>query len=176
VTIELVFFLFAACVLLAAAFVGFAFWNARMPRKSVGDFPDLVRSLLVGSSNGGIIKFTHSGSSFWFSIERLDGDDESATLAIRIPRTTISELRGQLEEIFGVHDFEIAYEPEDNPSLAARVLVPVRDIWDESSGARGAHAMRLLIQGASLSLSDKFNCEKLAYPSDRVYRLLETDR
>ncbi len=129
--------------------------------------PDVVRNLLVRYRNGAFYRLDDKTSGFWFSMERFEGDDLSATFALRIPRheRTITAT-DELKQAFLSNGLDWV-EEVDNPSLLAVVFVPVDNIWDKSSGARGAHAVRILLEKAGLSPNTKLKLDRQGKPSDR---------
>ena len=121
--------------------------------------PDIVRNLLIQSRNGAFRRLDHRESDFWFSIERLDGSDSTAVLALRIPRRDWSvTIVQELQSTFESHGFEWVDE-KDNPSLLGKVIIPVQDIWAKSSGAKGGYAARLLMDTVGLPVDARFNME-----------------
>jgi hypothetical protein len=130
-------------------------------------FPDIVRQLLMMGADGAYRRFDHRSSDFWFSIERVQGSDDSADLALRIPRTEeVLALGEELRRKFSAHELRWASE-ENNPSLLAKVLLPVDDIWAKNSGASGAHAARLLLEALQIPQSARFDVFHGGYPSNR---------
>ena len=130
-------------------------------------FPNQIRHLLILGENGAHKRFNDRESDFWFSLERLKASDSSAVLALRIPRrdSTLAAA-DELRKTYDAHGFEWA-EEEDNPSLLAKVLIPVEDIWTKSSGARGAHAARLLLDASGVPQNARFNIEEGGHRSKR---------
>lgn len=120
------------------------------------DIPDRIRFLLTDCENGSYCRFDHVGSNIWFSIERKSGDDESALLALRIPKVCLDEeptLR--LYESFAAQGFEFSREI-DNISLLGEVLIPVENIWDAACGSTGAHAARVFLDQMGIGSDSKF--------------------
>ena len=130
--------------------------------------PDLVRRMLIDAKNGGFIRLDDRKSDFWFSVERFDGDDKSALVALRIPKhERVLAAAQSLKKAFVSNGFEWIDEGRDNLSLLAKVFVPVEDIWNKSSGARCAHAIRLLLNEIGLKPNAKLKVERMYTPSDR---------
>ena len=155
-------------VVLVVALVALTIWQPFGKNQSSADFPDRIRYLVGHRENGSFYRFDHKGSNVWFSFERLSGSDFDAVLALRIARNERTE--AQADELFRVyesHGFEIMSE-EDNPSLIARVLIPVKDIWDKSSGAKGAHAARLLLETIGIPRNARFKGTDVGKPSRRA--------
>jgi hypothetical protein len=138
------------------------------PKVGREHFPAIVRKLLVQAKNGGYIRLDDRASDFWFSIERFDGDDESAVFVLRVPRheRVTSNIEG-LRTAMQSNGFDWVDEGDDNLSLVAKVFVPIANIWDQSSGASGGHAIRLLLNEAKLPPNSKFRIERMYEPSDR---------
>ena len=129
--------------------------------------PDLARLVLIQCENGGFKRFDDRNSDVWFSLERLSGTDTSAVLALRIPRIERAvAVADDLRKVYVSNGFEWSDEG-GNPSLLARVLIPVDNIWAKASGAKGAHAVRLFLDTLGVSKKARFNIEVGGYPSNR---------
>ena len=154
----------------AALVVGFFAWSIWVGGgRNIGRdrFPDTVRRFLLLFENGAFVRFDDRGSDFWFSFERLDGSDIRATLSLRIPRQDVTlAVANDLRSAYDAHGFEWT-EEMGNPSLLAKVLIPVEDIWDKTSGAKGAHAARLLLEIVGLPPNSRFNVRQGGHASKR---------
>ena len=129
--------------------------------------PDLTRQLMVRSQNGGFVRFDDRKSDFWFSLERTDGDDVSATCALRIPRNSrVLAASDTLQNAFLSNGFEWVSE-DANPSLLAKVYISVDDIWNKTSGAQGAHAIRILLNEIGMPTNARLKVERMYKESDR---------
>lgn len=159
--------LLSIVVAVMAILVAIIIWHRRSRIRSREDFPDMIRALLILRENGAIFRLNHIGSSFWFSFERLSGSDMAAILALRIPRLQRSiRVYDEIIKELTAQGFEVKVE-DDNPSLIARVLISVDDIWDKSCGAQGAHAARILLRAIGLSSSAQFRLVEFGQPSRR---------
>lgn len=148
--------------------IAMTIWNPFNQNLSREDFPDLIRDLLIGMENGAYSRLDSRQSKIWFSFERLSGTDTEATLALRIPRTDESErLSGELRRIFDSQGYVLVDEV-DNPSLLAKVLVPVADIWEKNSGTTGAHAARLYLETVGIPMNARFRLTALGKVSRRL--------
>ena len=72
-----------------------------------------------------------------------------------------------LRRVFEAHGFEFE-EKSDNPALLARVLMSVDDVFDRSSGARGAYAARLLLDVVGVGRSERFRITESGQASKRI--------
>ena len=131
------------------------------------DLPDVVRNVLIDMENGGCCRVNVVRSKIWFSFERVGGSDRDAVLALRIPRSdqtdqAIDDLRAHLE----THGFDYRGEP-GNKSLYGKVIIPVSNIFERTSGARGAHAARIFLDAIGVRSSAKFNIEYIGDASRR---------
>lgn len=148
--------------------IGLFIWHRHTRVRRREDFPDMIRALLILRKNGAISRLNHIGSSIWFSFERSGGSNKAAIVSLRIPR--LQETIREFDEIvknLGTNGFEVVVE-ENNPSLLARVPIAVDDIWDESCGARGAHAARILLAAIGLPNSAQFRLVEFGEPSRRA--------
>jgi len=146
----------------------FLSWSPHHKGRQRKDLPDVARDVLTRMKNGGRYKVIFNRSKFWFSFERLEGNDEKATLALRIPRGywtdgIIEDIRAQLDS----HGFEYRDEP-DNKSIHGQVIIPVSNIWESTSGSKGAYAARLLLEAIGIQPDAKFNIELYGDPSKRI--------
>ena len=64
--------------------------------------------------------------------------------------------------------FEFSETEPDNLSLLAIVSVPVSDIWNKASGARPAHAARILVEEVGLPRSERFDVAESGNPNRDV--------
>ena len=145
-----------------------AIWRPHMKNLSQESLPGVVRQLLISKENGGHSRIDFRGSNVWFSFERLSGSDTDAVLALRIPRRSWTEVViDSLRQSYAANGFE--FQDEDgNPSLIGRVLIPIEDIWNETSGAKGAHAARILINLIELPKSARFDVDDAGPASKRI--------
>ena len=158
----------AALLILIVAVV-VAVWNPHMRNLGQDSLPDLIRALLIKKENGGFVRISFRESDIWFSLERVSGSDVSAVLALRIPRREWTDvIVDKLRDAFESNGFDYRDE-DDNPSLIGRVWIPIEDIWSKSSGAKGAHAARLLIDAIGLGRDAKFDADDEGQPSRRRF-------
>ena len=142
-------------------------WNPAQRNIGVNDISDILHKALIRHEDGGITKLQHRRSDAWFSYERLEGKDDSAVLALRIPRVTWNRAGdADLNDIFGKHDFVVDTDCA-NESLVGRILINVDDIWDKASGSAGAYAARILMEATNMGLNDRFFVKDLGIPSKR---------
>lgn len=147
-------------VLVVAGLIALIIWEPFARKLGQDVFPDIIRTLLIRTENGGFCRFDHRDSDIWFSIERLRGSGSNAVLALRIPRRDWTlGAADELRRVFESNGYRFVVE-SDNPSLLAKVLIPVDDIWPMSSGASGAHAARLFLQVVGLGQGARFNVEE----------------
>jgi len=134
----------------------------------IKDFPDIVRGLLISGENGAITKVEDKESGNWFSFERVSGSDTSAVLALRIPRRQrTTGLETELEEVYRAQGFRFSTD-NSNISLLGRVVIPIEDIWNKSSGAEGAHAAHLLLNAIGVAANARFKVHDLGPVSMRA--------
>jgi hypothetical protein len=145
-------------------------WRRFNQNVSREDFSDVIRDLLIGMENGAFSRLDCKDSDVWFSFERISGTDTDATLALRIPRTECSErLSSELHRVLKSQGFELIDEV-DNPSLLAKILIPIADIWEKNSGATGAHAARIFLEIIGISLNARFRISEMGKVSRRCVR------
>ena len=155
-------------VVVVVTFLVLTIWQPSARNQGIEEFPDRIRYLLAHRENGSYYRYEHRESDVWFSFERLSGTDTAAVLALRIPRREWTEdIAGELRRTYESHGFEFV-EEEDNLSLIARVLIPVADIWNKASGARGAHAGRLLLETIGIPKDARFKGTDVGKPSRRA--------
>jgi hypothetical protein len=153
---------------IAACVLGLVIWNPAR-NLSQNEFSDSIRGLLIARKNGSTIRFDHTGSDIWFGLERYRGSNKSAVLALHIPRSECTvNVGSELQRIYESNGFE--FSEEDGPSLLARVLISVDDIWDKASGATGAHAGRIFLEAVGLPRSARINMTEFGEPSKRALR------
>ena len=162
--------MFLVLLPLAVLFVLAVIWHRRLKIRRRDDLPDVVRALLILMANGGIYRLNHIGSDFWFSFERVSGAGGTAVLALRIPRVerTIVD-SDNIVNAFTRQGFQVVSET-DNPSLIARILISVDDIWDKACGSNGSHAARILLETVRIPSTAKFRLVEFGDPSKRALR------
>ena len=144
-------------------------WDPFTRNLGIEKLPDIVRMLLIRMENGGFCRLDHRDSDVWFSIERLDGTDTAATLALRVPRQEWTlAVADELHKTYESLGFEWVDEV-DNPSLLAKVLIPIDDIWAISSAAPANRVVRLFVDAVGLPASAKYSLEQAGRRVNRGY-------
>ena len=143
-------------------------WNPSRACRTVDEFPEIVRAMVIRLENGSFCRLDHCGSSLWFSFERQSGDGEEAQVALRLPKNTwTAGHEDKIEEVYKNHGFEFSRE-NDSYSLLGIVKIRIADIYDPVSAARSAHAARLFLQTIGVDQFAKFRVSEEGMPSKRA--------
>ena len=144
------------------------FWNPFCLNLTRSDFSDVIRGLMIGKENGSYLRLDSRSTGVWFSVERLRGSDVEATLSLRLSRNEKSERAiGELYRLYDSHGFRLE-ECEDNPSLIAKVTIPVDDIWAKNSGSNCSHAARLYLDVLGEPIDAKYKADDFGAQSRRM--------
>lgn len=145
-------------------------WQPLAKNQTRRDFEHWVSCLLTLKENGGILRIAQRKGPVFIEFVRESGDDDSATLAMKIPRRRWSEEKKQeICNTLGSQCFDI-HRPEDEEEILLQVRIPVTDIWEECAGAKGAHAARLVMDTLEVEKDARFDCPLFGYPSKRELR------
>lgn len=147
-----------------------SFWDPGRRNLTQVAIPSVLRNFLVSRENGSYCRIDFRKSELWFSFERAGGTDTDADISLRIPRSEVSEER--IEAIVGAFDrngFKFVAADNDNLSLIGEVRIHIDDIWDEASGAPGAHAARILMAELGLPVDATFNVTEVGKASSRLF-------
>ena len=146
----------------------FLAWQPGTKNKGIEALPSFLRSLYAAMENDSILRVRNRGSEVEFSFVRIAGENEEATVELRIPRADWSVNNAdKIFQSFLTHGFQFRRE-DISTDLLASVTLEIPNIWDSASGATGAHAARILIQTIGLGDDTRFDVRSIGETSRRI--------
>ena len=143
-------------------------WQPGTKNNGIEALPGFLRSLYAATENGSILRVRHRGSGIEFSFARIAGEDTEATVELRIPRADWSvNNAGKIAESLLTKGFQYRKE-ELSTGLFATVTLEIPNIWDNASGATGAHAARILTESIGLPSDSRFDERVFGESSKRL--------
>jgi hypothetical protein len=143
-------------------------WQPGTRNRSWNEIQRFVRMLMILMENGEVLRVEHVGSEIRFDIARAEDPNGRAFAVLRVPRASWTIGCKGLRESFEAQSF--AYTEVDDPTVIGEVRIPVDDIWSEWAGAKGAHAVHVLLTALSVPQSARFNFSLAGRRSKRAVR------
>lgn len=134
-------------------------------------FEHWVHSLAKAKQDGGTVSFSPLDvRQAIVRVERGPGTGSRCEILVDVPRTSWSEQRSESIRDALVRDGLEPFEPADRLDVLLRIGLPIPDIWDEASGARGSRVVRRIFEAAGIEPAAWFRVSMAGQNSARIWK------
>lgn len=128
------------------------------------ELASIFSDLVVRFRNGSVVKVIIPKSEVWFSLERISCTADSATVALRVPKMSLSEE----EQATLKEKMELAgltwEDGGENRSLIGTISFRVSRISDAASYYKIAAAAKMFLSYCGVDRNERINIEELGSP------------